>query len=185
MELDDFKTAWNKGAKLTITRESLQQRINRIEKSGRKIRSAFVVELAIIGVIYLFFIGMIIFFSGQIQSFMYKLVAITFIGFLPTAYRLYQSQRWINSMDYSMDIRSNLLAFLAYYRTTLKWYSWSSIIICALMFIMFFTDEDFLAIGIEWKIGTCGYIILILFLTRPYLKKVYGKQVQEFEMFLE
>jgi hypothetical protein len=88
MELDDFKTAWNNDAKLTITRESLLQRINLIEKSGRKIRRAFVVELAIIGAIYLFFVGMIIFFSGQVQSFMYKLVAITFIGFLPTAYRL-------------------------------------------------------------------------------------------------
>ena len=185
MELDDFKTAWNNDAKLTITRESLLQRINLIEKSGRKIRRAFVVELAIIGAIYLFFVGMIISFSGQVQSFMYKLVAITFIGFLPTAYRLYQSQRWINSMDYSIDIRSNLLAFLTYYRTTLKWYLWSSMIICVLMFVMFFTDKDFLAIGIEWKIGVCAYIIVVLFLTRPYLRKVYGKHVQEFEMFLE
>jgi hypothetical protein len=185
MELDDFKTAWNKEAKLGMTRESLQQRINQIEKSGRKIRRAFVVELVIIGVIYLFFIGMIIFFSGQIQSFMYKLVVITFIVFLPTAYRLYQSQLWINAMDYSIDIRSNLVAFLTYYRTTLKWYWWSSMIISVLMFIMLFTDDDFLAIGIEWKIGTCANIILILLLTRPYLKRVYGRHVREFEVFLE
>ena len=185
MELDEFKTAWKNDSKLSITRESLQQRINQIEKSGRKIRRAFIVELAIIGAIYLSFVGMIIFFNAAIQSFMYKLVAITFIVFLPTAYRLYQSQLWINAMDYSIDIRSNLLAFLTYYKATLKWYWWSSISISVLMFLMLFTDEDFLAMGIEWKIGTSAYIILVLLLTKPYLKWVYGRHVQEFETFLE
>jgi hypothetical protein len=185
MELDDFKTVWSNDSSINMTRESLLQRINQVEKSGRKIRRAFVIELAIIGAIYLFFVAMIIFFNGEIRSFMYKLVVITFIGFLPTAYRLYQSQLWINCMDYSIDIRSNLVAFLTYYKTTLKWYWWSSMIISVLMFIMFFTDKDFLAMPMEWKIGTCVYIILVLLLTRPYLKKVYGRHVQEFEMFLE
>jgi len=185
MELDDFKTAWKKDDKRNITRESLQQRINHIEKSGRKIRRAFIVELAVIGAIFLFFVAMIFLFKEAIQSFMYKLVAITFIGFLPTAYRLYQSQLWINTMDYATDIRSNLLAFLTYYKTTLKWYGWSSLIISALMFIMLFTDEDFLALGIEWKIGTCAYVILIVLLTRPYLRKVYGRHAREYEKFLE
>ena len=185
MELDDFKTAWSKEAMPALTRESLQQRINRVEKSGKKIRKSFVMELAIYAVIYLFFVVTIIIFNGAIQPFMYKLVAIAFAGFLPTAYRLYQSQAWINSMNYTIDIRSNLLAFLTYYKTSLKWYWWSSIIISVLVFIMFFTDKDFLALGIEWKIGTCAYILLVLFLTRPYLRKVYGRHVQEFEMFLE
>ena len=84
MELDDFKTAWGKDVNTTITRELLQQRINRVEKSGKKIRKAFVVELVILGVMYLFFIGMIIIFRGEIQSFIYKLVAITLIGFFAT-----------------------------------------------------------------------------------------------------
>ncbi len=185
MELDDLKTAWNKDAKLSITRASLQQRITQIEKSGGKIRRAFVVELIIIGTIYLLFIGMIIIFHGAIQSFLYKLVAITSIGFLPTVYRLYQSQQWINDMDYANDIRSNLLAFLTYYKTTLKWYWWSSVITSVLMVIMLFTDDDFLAMGIGWKTGTCAYIILILLLARPYIKKVYGKHIQEIEIFLK
>lgn len=185
MELDDFKTAWKKEDKLNMTPESLLQRVNQIAKSGRKIRRAFLIELAIIGALYLFFTGIIIFFNERIQSFMYKLVAITFIGFLPIAYRLYQSQLWINTMDYSVDIRSNLLAFLTYYKTTLRWYWWSSVIIIALMFVMLFTDGDFLALGIKWKIGTCTYIILVLLLTEPYLKKVYGRHAQEFDAFLE
>jgi hypothetical protein len=185
MELEDFKTAWKKDGRLNMTRDSLLKRIDQIEKSGRKIRRAFIVELAVAGAVCLFCVGMIIFFNGQIQSFMYKLVAITFIAFLPTSYRLYQSQLWINAMDYSIDIRSNLLAFLTYYKTTLKWYWWSSIIVSVLMFIMLFTDEDFLAIGVEWKIGTSAYIILVLLLAKPYLKRVYGKHVQEFETFLE
>ena len=88
-------------------------------------------------------------------------------------------------MDYASDIRSNLLAFLTYYNTTLKWCWWSSMIISALMFIMLFTDEDFLAMEMGWKFGTCAYLILVVLLTRPYLKKVYGRHVQEFEIFLE
>lgn len=185
MELDDLKTAWNKDARPGITRESLQQRITRIEKSGHKIRRAFVLELVIIGAIYLFFVGMIFMFDGAMQSFQYKLVAITSIGFLPTAYRLYQSQQWINAMDYAHDIRSNLLAFLTYYKTTLKWYWWSSMIISMLMFIVLFTDKDFLAMSIGWRIGTCAYIILVLLLARPYIKKVYGRHIQEIEIFLK
>ena len=57
------------------------------------------------------------------------------------------------------DIRSNVLVFLIYYKITLKWYSWSSIIISVLMFMMLFTDEDFLSMGMGWKIGTGAYII--------------------------
>ena len=185
MELDDLKTAWKKDAKLSITRESLQQRITQVEKSGGKIRKAFVRELLIVGAIYLFFVAMIIIFRGAIQSFQYKLVAITSIGFLPTVYRLYQSQQWINAVDYANDIRSNLMGFLTYYKTTLKWYWWSSVIISVLMFIMLFTDEDFLAVGVEWKIGTCAYIIIILLLAKPYIRKVYGRHIREIEMFLE
>jgi hypothetical protein len=185
MELEEFKTAWNKESKISITRDSLERRINQIEESGRKIRRAFIVELITLCAIYLFFVGMIIIFHGAVQSFVYKLVAITFIGFLPTVYRLYQSQLWINAMDYANDLRSNLLAFLTYYKTTLRWYGWSSMIISVLMFIMLFTDEDFLALGIGWKIGTCVYVILVLLLTKPYLKKVYGRHVKQFEMFLE
>jgi hypothetical protein len=185
MELDDLKAAWNKDAKLTLTRESLQQRITRIEKSGRKIRRAFVLELVVIGAIYLFFVGSIVIFQGEIQSFIYKLVAITSIGFLPAVYRLYRSQQWINAMDYANDIRSNLVAFLAYYKTTLKWCWWSSMIISMLMFIILFTDKDFLVMDIEWKIGTCVYILLVMVITRPYIKKVYARHIQEIEIFLE
>lgn len=184
MELDDFKTAWGKDVNTTITRELLQQRINRVEKSGKKIRKAFVVELVILGVMYLFFIGMIIFFHGQIQSFIYKLVAITLIGFLPLT-RLYQSQSRINSINYATDIRSNLLSFLTHYKTTLKLYWWSSIIIFVLIFIMLFTDKDFLVLEIEWKIGICAYILIVLLLARLYLKKGYGQHVKEFESFLK
>lgn len=185
MELDDFKKSWQKEANPIITRESLHEKINSLEKSGRKIRRAFITELAIVGFIFLFFVVTIFLFNGAIRSFMYKLFAITIIGFLPTAHRLYQSQQWINSIDYSGDIRSNLLAFLKYYKTTLMWYWRSSMIICALIFIMLFTDKDFLALGIEWKIGTCAYGVLILILARPYLRQAFGKHVQEFENFLE
>lgn len=184
MELDDFKTVWKKDDNINITRESLQQRINQVEKSGKKIRRAFVTELTILAVMYLFFIGMIVIFHGQIQSFIYKLVAITLIGFLPLT-RLYKSQSRINSINYATDIRSNLLSFLTYYKTTLKWYWWSSIIISALIFIMLFTDKDFLELEIEWKMGICAYILLVLLLARLYLKKGYGQHVKEFENFLK
>ena len=184
MELDDFKKVWKKEDRPTITRESLQQRIDQVQKSGKKIRRAFVMEVVIIAVILLFFVGVIIIFDEAMQAFMYKLAVITFLGFLPTAYRLFQSQLWINKMDYGTDIRSNLIAFLTYYRTTLKWYRWSSFIVSILLFIMLFTDKDFLALGIEWQIGTCAYVLLILILTRPYLKKMYGRHVQELESFL-
>ncbi len=185
MELDDFKIAWEKDVKSNITRELLLQKINRIEKSGKKIRNTVVGEVILIGVLYLLFLGVILFFNEHMQSFMYKLIIILSVGFSPIAYRLYQSQRWINAIDYSVDIRSNLVAFLTYYRTTLQWYWWSSVIISTLLFVMLFTDEDFLGIPVAWQIGTSAYIVTVLLLTRPYLRNFYEKHIKEFEAFLE
>lgn len=185
MELDEFKVAWKKDVASDITKALLLEKIRRMEKSGKKIRKAVVTETIIVGILYLLFIGVVIFFQEQLQSFMYKLVIIVSVGFSPIAYRLYQSQQWVNAIDYASDIRSNVVAFLVYYRTTIRWYWWSTVIISVLLFVMLFTDKDFLDIPRTWQIGTSVYIMVIVLLTGPYLKKFYGRHVKEFEAFLE
>ncbi len=188
MELDDFRKFWNQSemrdASLLKERELLSK-LDSYEKSGRSIRKAFLWEMLTIAVIYLGFIFVVIFLREGVESYMYKLVVVTLLGGLPVCYRLYKSQRWINNLDYSQDIKSNLEAFLVYYKTTLRLYQWCSYGTIGLLLILFFTDQAFLELDAALKAAIVIYMILFMLLTGPYIKKVYGNRVGSIEAFLK
>ncbi len=185
MELDDFKEQWRNIPALPVKKEALQQQVDALEKSGKRIRRVFLVESVIIACIYLFFISAALFFAGKIAPFYYKLVVVIFLGSATTYFRLYKSQRWINSMDYAKDLRSNLTAFLGYYKKTLSVGLWSSYLISVCLFIVLLTDHSFLALETPWKAGVLVYIIVVQLFTVPYIKKVYGKPIRSLELLLE
>ncbi len=116
---------------------------------------------------------------------MYKIVVITFLGALGFCYRLYKAQKWISSIDYSKDILSNLNAFLAYYEKALKTYKRGSYLVFALLFIALATDKSFMMLAITVKAGVFLYCLVMLLLTGPYIKKVYGKRLTAIKALLE
>ncbi|MEJ0031572.1 MAG: hypothetical protein WDO15_14880 [Bacteroidota bacterium] len=124
-------------------REALEKKLSSLRRSGRGIRRIFVMEVVIVLAMYVGVLLMMWFMSERFMSYMYKIVVVTAVGSLPVIWRMYKSQRWINTMDYTKDIRSNMIAFLDYYRKTLKLYQWSTYVVVAVLLILMFSDSDF------------------------------------------
>ena len=185
MELDDFKEDWKNAVKAPFEKEGLQKKIDDLGKSGKSIRKMFVLEISIVVCIYLLFFAVVFFSAGKVEMFMYKLVVVIFFGSMPISYRLYKSQKWINSIDYSKDIKSNLTSFRRYYKKTLTIYRWTSYLLCFFLFIVLFTDSSFNALSLGLKTAVICYIIVVMLLSGPYITKVYGRRIKSIESFLE
>lgn len=188
MELDDFKTKWKEVATLgrtAIAKEDLQKMVSALSRSGRGIRLIFILELIFVVGAYSAFGLLVFFFEAKLQPYMYKLVGLTFIATLPICYRLFKSQQWINSIDYSTDIKTNLSAFLRYYKTTLKLYRWSAYFMIPLMIIVLYADTSFRQQGIALNTTIVIYIVVVLMLTGPYVRWAYGRRADSIEAFLK
>jgi hypothetical protein len=187
MELDDLKETW-RTATLDSSfnlKDTLQKRITAIESSGRGLRRTFLIEMAIVVVIYVAFIVLVWNMADKVQSYMYKLVAVTAIATVPVAWRMYKSQKWINSMDYTKDMRSNMVAFLQYYRLTVRLYQWSSYAIIVVVLLLTFMDESFIVQSSRVKFTFVIYMVAVFILTEPYIRIVYGRRISVFENFLK
>ncbi|HZY79428.1 MAG TPA: hypothetical protein VFE50_07895 [Cyclobacteriaceae bacterium] len=187
MELDDLKEKWKTATVQSSVdiKDVLTKKVSSIKQSGRSIRRVFYIEMAFVAVAYLGFIWLVLAMGDSMFSYMYKLVAATGIATVPVSWRMYKSQRWINSMDYTIDMRSNMVAFLSYYKTTLRWYQWSTYIIILVILVLFFTDGDFIALPYKVKVTAVVYLVAVFLLTEPYIRMVYGKRIAVFENFLK
>ena len=187
MELDDLKAHW----KATVVepspheiREALEKKISSIQRSGRGIRRIFVIEIIIVLAMYVGVVLMMWFMKERVMSYMYKIIVVTAVGSLPVIWRMYKSQRWINTMDYTQDIRSNIIAFLEYYRKTLRLYQWSTYAVVIILLILMFSDSDFVKLSFILKAITVCYMTAAVLLTAPYIRITYGRKTSIFEEFL-
>lgn len=187
MELDDLKEQWKTATFQSPfeLKETLERRITKLEKTGRGLRTTFLIEMSFVVVIYVGFILLVWFMADRVLTYMYKMVIATAIATAPIAWRMYKSQKWINSMDYSKDMRSNMVEFLSYYRITLRLYQWSSYLIIIVILLLMFTDGDFARLSPRIKTTVVIYMGAIFFLTEPYIRIVYGRRIAVFENFLK
>jgi hypothetical protein len=186
MELDDLKEKWKSTTFQSPfeLKDSLEQRITAIEHSGRGIRRVFMIEMIIVAAIYAGFILMVWFMAESVTSYMYKLVVITGVATIPISWRMYKSQRWINSMDYTKDVRSNMVGFLHYYKVTLRLYQWSTYVTVVVILVLMFTDDEFRNTPSGAKVTLVIYLVALAALTEPYIRIVYGRRIAVFEKFL-
>jgi hypothetical protein len=186
MELDDLKEKWKSTTfqPRFELKDALERRISTLERSGRGIRRVFLIEMIIVSIIYAAFILLVWFMADSITSYMYKLVIVTAIATVPITWRMYKSQKWINSMDYTKDVRSNMVEFLRYYKVTLRLYKWSTYIIIALILVLFYTDNDFERLRGGIKMTLLIYLAVVAILTEPYIRIAYGRRISVFENFL-
>lgn len=187
MELDDLKEKWKASAVPSSTpdiREALEKKISAIRNSGRGIRRVFYIELAVAALSYVVLLLMAIYFGERMLTYMLKLIIITTIGSLPVIWRLYKSQQWINSIDYGQDMRSNMVAFLGYYRTTLKIYQWSCYLVIAITLVVLYFDHDFMALDMKVRIKIIAYMFAVGVLAVPYIWFLYGRRTSAIDAFL-
>lgn len=186
MELDDLKEQWRSTTfQSPFDLKDTLERRKAIERSGKGLRLAFWIEMIIIAVAYAAFILTVWFMTDRVTSYMYKLVAVTGIAMVPIAWRMYKSQRWINSMDYTKDMRSNMIEFLVYYKVTLRLYQWSTYAIIVIILILFYTDSDYGRLPGNIKTILVVYLGIVAALTEPYIRIVYGRRITVFENFLK
>jgi len=187
MELDDLKEKWkstNVQSSSDEIRLALENRVHAVRRSGRGIRRVFFIEMAIVLVMYLGVLAMMLWMGERVMSYMYKIIAVTGIGSIPPIIKLYKAQRWINSMDYSNDMRSNMIAFVEYYKSALRMYQWSTYIVVALLLILLVTDGDFMSLPMKLRLTAFGYMAFAVLLAAPYIRAVYGRKTTIFETFL-
>lgn len=186
MELDDLKEKWKTANFQTPfeLKDTLERRISAIERSGRGIRRLFFFEMAVAFIIYAGFVLTVWYMADRVMSYMYKLVIVTAIAMIPIAWRMYKSQKWINSMDYTKDVRSNMVDFIRYYKLTLRLYQWGTYIIVVIILIIFYTDNDFDRLQGSIKMILVIYLGVVAALTEPYIRIMYGRRIKVFENFL-
>lgn len=188
MELDDLKKQWKEAATASSAdaiREAIEKKISTLEQSGRGIRKAFVIEMIMVFVIYVFFWLMVWFFRYAIASYMYNILIVTSVASIPIIWRLYKSQRWINSMDYTMDMRTNIAAFVKYYKRTLRIYEWGTYIMVLVTLLFMLADPTFQVVERSVQITVMAYMFLVCLITRPYVRLMYGRRLSVFEDFLK
>jgi len=187
MELDDLKEKWRASAVPSSTpdiREALERKISDLRSSGRGIRRVFYIELAVAALGYVVLLLMAIYVGERMMTYMLKIIVVTTVGSVPVIWRLYKSQLWINSIDYGQDMRSNMVAFLRYYKTTLKIYQWSCYLVIAVLLVMLYYDNDFMALDMKIRLKIIVYMLSVGVLALPYIWFLYGRRTSAIDAFL-
>jgi hypothetical protein len=186
MELDELKSIWKKSTTATSdsSRENAPEVSRILETSRKGIGKVFAVEIVVAIVLYVGFVLMVVLSGLAIQSFIYKLIIITALFALPIYYRLYRSIRFLSDMDFSADLKSNLVQFLVHYKTSLRFYKWATYLMVIVILIFFFTDDSFIALSTSLKIGTMLYMAFVSVIVGPLVNRVYGKRIHAIEGLL-
>ncbi len=188
MELDDLKQSWKSvdgAATADRVRQVLEQQLPSLASSGRGIRRAFLIEMSAVLIMYIVLFFLIWEMGDRFMSYMYKLIGLTTAVAVPISWRLYKSQRWANTLDFGKDIRTNVLAFLKYYDTSLKLYRWGTYVVVVVMGVVFYFDDEFSALPVSFKISVFAYLVVVILLTAPYINWVYGRKMKAFQRFLD
>jgi hypothetical protein len=188
MELDDLKKSWKSTATSQsgdVIKDAIEKKIINLERSGRGIARSFWIEMILSWAMYVVFLFMMWYYNEYVESYMYKIVVLIGVAMVPIVWRLYKSIQWANSIDYSQDVRSNVVAFLKYFKGTLWIYEWSCYLIVAITVGIMYTDQSFLSASSRVQMAIIVYVIAVALIARPYVYFLYGKKVSVFEDFLK
>lgn len=188
MELDDFKNIWSEADTMegkTLSYERIHQILTSVRRVKKRISNRFKIEIVIALIIYMSFILVVLLYKNDVQLFLYKLVVFTFIFTTPIYFRLYKSIQFLTQVNYGRDIKSNIIEFLTYYKTTLQFYKWSSYSLILVLIVLFFTDASFLELRFELQAIIIFYLLLVLAASGPLIKKFYSRDTKPMEDFLK
>lgn len=187
MELDDLKEQWarpdwnNMQANHANEAEIIQ---GIISKSRRGIRRIFSIEVGIGLLMYILFGILAFWVKESVSFFLYKLVAVITVFAIPIYYRIYRSIRLLETADYGKDMKTHLSAFLTHYKITMAIYQWGSYVMIIGAMIVFYTDESFMRQSLSAKIWITVYMIVCMIITKPLVKRFYGRKVKSMEAFV-
>lgn len=186
MDFDELKNVW-KQAKQQSEAESdkeLNQILKSVTTAQHKIKQYFRFELMVLVSIFGFFV-LAVCLASDIEPFFYKLAGIVFLGSIPLTVRIFLSLRQIMGIDFSNQLRKNLLNAKNHLKTTIVVYYSVLAVLVSLLVLMSWTDEYFLQLSTLWQAGTMIYFLLITVSYVLMVDKHYGKRLRELEELLE
>lgn len=188
MELDDLKAQWKStptNQSTDVIKDAIEKKISKMERSGRGIARTFWIEMIFSWALYAFFLFVMWYYKEQVHAYMYKIVILIGVAMIPMVWRLYKAIQWANSIDYSQDVRSNVVVFLKYFKRTLLIYEWGCYLIVLITIAIVYTDPSFLSASSRVRSIITLYVIVVAVFARPYVYFIYGKKVRAFEDFLK
>jgi len=187
MEIDELKKSWGKqkNDENLISPEKLAGIIRKnIDTEGRSIRNRFIGEIIAVVFIYSAVIFYVLNIRKNLNELFYIFISLSLISILPVIIKFVKSISYFKHLDYSLDIRHSLENSLAYFKSTLNFYKWSVYFVSFIVIIILSFNVYQFSYGFITLAGIILYIIIVGLLTKPYLKWLYGKQVQNIEKTL-
>ncbi len=187
MELDDLKEQWAKpdwNKAMGASDKDVEEIHSIIANSRSGIRKMFSIEMGIGIFMYLLFGVLAIWIKDGVELFLYKLVGVITVFAIPIYYRIYLSIRLLETSDYGKDMKSHLSAFLTHYKVTMAIYQWGSYLMIIGCLVVFYTDDSFNHQSMIVKVMITIYMVIAMIITKPFLKRFYGRKVKSMEEFV-
>ncbi|NOS93992.1 MAG: hypothetical protein HOP30_18900 [Cyclobacteriaceae bacterium] len=186
MELDDLKAQWAKPDwnKAMSSGKEVDEIHTIITKSRSGIRKMFSIEMSVGIIMYVLFGALALWVKDGVELFLYKLVGVITGFAIPIYYRIYQSIRLLETTDYGKDMKTHLSAFLTHYKITMAIYQWGSYLMIIGCLTVFYTDDSFNQQSLMMKVLITIYMFIAMIITKPFLKRFYGRKVKSMEEFV-
>jgi len=150
------------------------------QKSRRAVRRAFVWELVVIALVYVFAAAVVLVFGRPLRSFQLKIIVLSALGAVPVIVGFVRFLAGIRP-DLGRSVLDVLDDSIRRLRTVIRVYRWAGLGLAAAMAAALWTDAGFRGLPPGWKWGVTAFILATAVLSIPYLRAVYGRRLGELE----
>jgi hypothetical protein len=186
MNIDQLKEVWKK-VELHAASESdqdLKLKLQAVISTQGKIRKYFWFEM-ITAITAIILFGAVVYVSGDLEPYFYKLFALVILGSLPLNIRLFLSMKRILGIKYTTQLKDNIISARNHLKTTIRIYYTLVVIIMVALVLMSWWDDYFLQLSIAWQLGVMSYFLLYLIISIYLIKKFYGGKLVELDELLK
>ncbi|MDO9552227.1 hypothetical protein [Rhodonellum sp.] len=186
MDFDQLKEVWKKAEHRSVndTDKELNLKLQTVTGTQQKIRQYVRFEMVVAVTAVLIF-GILVYFSGDLEPYFYKLFALILLGSLPINIRLFLSLKRILGIDYTQQLKKNIVAAKNHLKATLRIYYTLVVLTVIALVMMSWWDDFFLQLPIVWQVGVMGYFLIFLIVSIFLIKKYYGSRLKELETLAE
>lgn len=186
MDFDKLKEIWNRTeSENPIDAErNLHRRIRAVTSTQWKFRRYFRTEM-VIAILSILFFGAVAFFTPDLNIYFYKLFTIIVIGSVPLNIRLFLSLRRILGIDYSGQIKTNIINAKNHLKFTIRMYYMIVVLTLIALVAMSWFDEYFLGLPGNWKIAVMVYLGIFGVVSFYMINTFYGRRLKDLESMLD
>lgn len=186
MDFDQLKEVWKKAEHLATndSDKELNLKLQTVTSTQGKIRKYFRFEM-ITAVTAIILFGTVVYFSGDLEPYFYKLLALVVLGSVPLNIRLFLSMKRILGIKYTSQLKKNIILATNHLKSTIRIYYTLVVFTVIALVLMSWWDDYFLQLPLAWQVGVMSYFLIFLIVSMYLIKKFYGGKLKELEELLE